>query len=394
MSHVVIEKILDKISDSVQRCIDNLGGIKNFLEPDETILIKPNFVGPISSDQGATTDLQLVLALAKIAIENRADTVYIAESPATCFSTQEVFEDLGIVDLFQERTIEKLKLVDLNQEKVIKVTAPNDFFLKNVPVPELLTKVDRIWNVPKAKVHYVDTVTCAVKNYVGFLPSQFRLSVHQNRLSHVVAIMHKLFPSSLVVADASIVGSGEGPLNVKPVQFGYLVASSDPVAVDSVIGKLFGFEPEEIEFVMNAHNFGVGDINPSWVSSDESILKVCKEKPLVRRPVRGIIGRYKPFRIILGGACYGCLTWLKGALEGWILDGTMEKIEKMGTKITVMVGYNAVDERFDEFAKNPYVVVGDCAPAEYKNDPRVIHVSGCCPGEKIQLALEQILFKG
>ena len=390
MSTVVIEKISNSLEDTVNRCFQKMGGIKNFLTPGDTVLIKPNFVGPIGSKQGATTNVELVKILAEMAIQDGAKRVYIAESSATCFSTEDVIKKIQLEQALRKFKGEKVHFVDLDQENVIKVNAPEDFFLKQIPVPELLTKVDRIWNVPKAKVHYIDAITCAVKNYVGFLPREFRLSVHQSRLSHVVAVMHKLFPESLVLVDAGVIGEGEGPLNVKPVLLDYIVTSSDPVAVDVIIGKMFGFQPQEIEFAMNAFNMGIGDINPLCLleASETNVFKINSN---FKKPVRGIVNRYKPFRIILGGACYGCLTWLKGTLEGWILDGTMDKLEKAGIRISVMVGYNATDERFDEFIQNPYVVLGDCTPEKYKNDPRVICAPGCCPGEKIPSALERAI---
>lgn len=388
MSIVVAEKISRSLKNTVNKCFQKMGGIENFLTPGDTILIKPNFVGPIGSKQGATTDTKLVAILAEAAIQNGAKQVYVAESAATCFLTNDVIEKLHFEQALKEFKDGRIQIVDLDAEETVKVNTPSDFFLKEIPVPKLLKKVDRIWNVPKAKVHYVDAITCAVKNYVGFLPREFRLSAHQSRLSHVVAIMHKLFPESLVLVDAAIIGEGEGPLNVKPVQFNYIVSSNDPVAADIVTGKMLGFQPQEIEFAMNAFNMGIGDINPSCLF-DVSEIDAFGTGFNFKRPVRGIIGRYKPFRIILGGACYGCLTWLKGTLEGWILDGTMDKLEKAGIKISVMVGYNATDERFDEFIRNPYVVLGDCAPEKYKNDPQVMYTPGCCPGEKIPSALEK-----
>lgn len=390
MSNVILQRISNSIEDAVNKCIGKSGGIQNFLSTGDKILIKPNFVGPIGSEHGATTDPELVAILAKIAVQNGAKRVYIAESSATCFSTKNVVQKIHLKNFLDELKDDRIQFVDLDEERTVRVNTPQDFFLKKIPVPELLTKVDHIWNVPKAKVHYIDVVTCAVKNYVGFLPREFRLSFHQSRLSHVVAIMHKLFPESLVFADATVIGEGEGPLNVKPILLGYLLVSNDPVAIDVTVGKIFGFQPQEIEFVMNLFNMGIGDINPSCLI-DTSDLEVFKTVSTLRRPVKGIVGRYKPFRIILGGACYGCLTWLKGTLEGWMLDGTMSELEKINTKISVMIGYNAVDERIDEFIQTPYVVIGDCAPEKYKNDSRVIHISGCCPGEKISSALEKII---
>ena len=33
--------------------------------------------------------------------------------------------------------------------------------------------------------------------------------------------------------------------------------------------------------------------------------------------------------------------------------------------------------------EGPYFVVGDCPPNKYRNDPRTIHIKGCCPGPAI-----------
>ncbi|MDI6851910.1 MAG: DUF362 domain-containing protein [bacterium] len=392
MSKVVIRNVdARNLLLGVYQCFEKLGGIGHFVPHGCRIIIKPNFVGPVASEQGGTTDPYLVAALARVALENGARAVYIVESSATCFSTNEVIQKLGLRDALREFKCEQASFVNLDEEKIVKVRTPEGFFLKEIPFPELVTKVDFIWNVPKLKVHYVDVITCAVKNYVGFLPREFRLLVHQTRLSSIVAMIHKLFPESLVITDALTLGSHEGPLNVRPVHFGYLIASTDPVANDVVAGKILGFQPEEIEYAMNAYNLGLGDINPT-VEGEGIVLEVLRREPIVKRPVRGIIERYGPFRIVLGGACSGCLTWLKGTLEGWILDGTMERLQKSGVRVSVMLGYNAVDERFDEFIeKMPYVVIGDCTPDKYKNNPDVIRASGCCPGEKIQFALEEAL---
>ncbi|HDN59633.1 MAG TPA: DUF362 domain-containing protein [Candidatus Marinimicrobia bacterium] len=394
MPTVVLKKVSSGVNlkENVLEAINNLGGVSNFVKPGETILIKPNFVGDQKASLGATTDLRLVRILCEIALDFGASKVHVAESPATCYATEGVIEKLDVVPVLSDFG-DKVVFTDLNREQIVETEVPDNVFLKAIPTPAILAEVDHIWNVPKAKVHYVDKITCAIKNYVGLLPNDFRLKVHQTRLSHVVASLHKIFPESLVVVDSMIVGEGEGPLNVCPVDMGYVLVSNDPVAADVVVGKLMDFDVEELEYAINAYNIGVGEARLGEISLHGlAIDELEKIKIHVKRPVVGIVGRYKPFNIVLGGACSGCLTWLKGTLEGWILDGTMQRIEKHSTKITVMVGYNAEDERFEKHVNSgPYLVIGDCAPDKYKYDPRVIRVEGCCPGHKIPEALAQIL---
>jgi len=396
MSQVVLKKCYQnfKIKELLLQSLEELGGINKFISTEDSVLIKPNFVGDQPASRGATTSLEIVRALCEIALDYGATEVYIAESPATCYTTKEIIKKLKILDILKGIE-DKVTFINLNEEENVEIEAKDNIFFKKIPVPKILTRVDRIWNVPKAKVHYVDRITCAIKNYVAFLPNEFRLKVHQTRLSHIVASLHKMFPETLVITDALVVGEGEGPLNVRPVNFGYIVAADDPVANDVVVGKLLGFDPEELEYTINAYNIGVGEANlEKIILHGTTIEKIEEIKIHAKRPVMGIVGRYKPFNIILGGACSGCLTWFKGTLEGWILDGSMKKLEKSGVRATVMIGFNAEDERFEEHLKEgPYFVIGDCAPEKYKNDPRVVEVRGCCPGHEIPNALSQLLPK-
>lgn len=396
MSQVVLKKYSQHLETKglLLQSLEELGGINRFVSSGDSVLIKPNFVGDQPASRGATTSPEIVRALCEIALDYGATEVYIAESPATCFTMEEIAEKLSISDILKDLK-DKVTFINLNEEENVEVEAKGNMFFKKIPVPRILTKIDRIWSVPKAKVHYVDRITCAIKNYVAFLPNEFRLKVHQTRLSHVVASLHKMFPETLIVTDAVVVGEGEGPLNVVPINFGYIIVADDPVANDIVVGKLLDFDPEELEYPINAYNIGVGEANLEKIILHGTTIDQIEEiKIHAKRPVMGIVGRYKPFNIVLGGACSGCLTWFKGTLEGWILDGTMKKLEESGARATVMIGFNAEDERFEEHLKEgPYFVIGDCAPEKYKNDPRVVKVKGCCPGHEIPNALSQLLPK-
>ena len=44
-----------------------------------------------------------------------------------------------------------------------------------MPAPEILERPDTILNVPKAKTHFLDPISCACKNWAGLVPMSFRL---------------------------------------------------------------------------------------------------------------------------------------------------------------------------------------------------------------------------
>lgn len=389
MSKIVVRKVRDKsnLKVIIRNMIEENGGLKKYISKGESVLIKPNFVVPRTAKDGATTDPRILIALCEIAIEGGASKVYIGESSAQGCDTDEIFQKKGIKDELFELGVE---FVNLNKEDLLEYKLRYNIGLKKIKLPKILTRVDRIWNVPKAKTHYIDKMTGAIKNYVGFIPIEERLAYHQTGLSHLVASLHKEFKSDLIVADALFIGEGEGPCLVEARKYDVLLVGDDPVAVDAVIGELFGFGYRELEFPMNAFNLDVGEIDIKKIQLVGEKLNSLEFK--IKRAVIGIIGRDKPVNIIMGGACPGCLTWFKGELEGWRRNGVMNQLEEKGIQLTAMLGFNAKDERFEEhLKKGEYLVIGDCTPEKYKKDTRVNFISGCCPGLKIPKATNEFL---
>jgi len=68
----------------------------------------------------------------------------------------------------------------------------------------------------------------------------------------------------------------------------------------------------------------------------------------------------------------------------WERDGIWEEILQERGKPTFMIGFNAEYIRFEKhLEEGPYFVVGDCAPAKYRENPKTIHIEGCFPGPAI-----------
>lgn len=73
------------------------------------------------------------------------------------------------------------------------------------------------------------------------------------------------------IVDAVLAGEGSGPKAPDPVEMGYLIAGTNPVAIDSVCARLMGFDPLKIPSIANAFyinkypivNFAYNDIEIS-----------------------------------------------------------------------------------------------------------------------------------
>ncbi len=378
------------IETMVREVLVPLGGIDSFVGPGQRVFIKPNAVFNAPAMSGVTTEPKIVGALVQLAFEAGAKEVLVGDASCNGSNSYEVMRDLGLVKEVEQRGG---KVLDLDTVPCASLNIPNGKAVRQIEVPQPLMEADVIINVPKAKVHMIDGITCCIKNWVGIIPQRHRLGYHQMpRLVQVITdIMHQL-PPALCVVDALVIGEGEGPLNVDPRFLGLIIAGNDPVATDVIVGELLGFESDELAFAWAAHLEGIGEIDRSKIQVFGPPLSDLKIR--ASRPIPAIYNRF-PCNVVLGGACWGCLTWFIGTAVTWQKDGTWQKVTTALGTPTFLIGFNAEDPAFDDhLAAGPYFIVGDCAPDKYKQDERTIIIPGCPPGPALQEAVLQLLEGG
>jgi uncharacterized protein (DUF362 family) len=70
------------------------------------------------------------------------------------------------------------------------------------------------------------------------------------------------------IVDGIIGGEGSGPLYPDPINSGFIVAGTNPVAIDSVCAKIIGFNPKKIPAIANAYhikNYKLCDFKPEGI---------------------------------------------------------------------------------------------------------------------------------
>jgi len=255
----------------------------------------------------------------------------------------------------------------------------NGKVLRNVLLPQILTKVDVIISLAKAKTHVIDAITGCVKNWVGILPQ--RLEFHQKQIYQVVAEFVYNFTPSLSVFHALVIGEGEGPNHVIPQKRGLIVAGDDPVATDVIMADLMGIDSDELLFPRAAWMQGTGNFLKERIEVKGENIESFRRRVFRANPL--LYNRY-PCNFAIGAICEGCLFWLLGALEGFTRLNLWADITAKGTP-TIAVGYNAYDSYFNEHLhQGTYFIVGDCTIANWKHSGKVIKIPGCCPGEAIR----------
>ncbi len=120
---------------------------------------------------------------------------------------------------------------------------------------------ENIIHFPTMKTHVFTTMTGAMKNAFGGLLNRKRHWTHSvihETLVDLLMIQKEVHGGLFAVMDGSVIGDGPGPRCMEIRDGGYILASNDQVAIDSVAARMMGFNPMDLKFIRLAHEKGLG----------------------------------------------------------------------------------------------------------------------------------------
>lgn len=239
----------------VRQGIKALGGIERFMKPGADVIIKPNICVPYRSyEYAATTNPWVVAALVKVCLEAGAKRVRVMDYPFGG-PAEECYQSSGIQEQVKAAGGEMELMIPL---KYKEYDLPEAVSLKKVSVYEDVLKADLLIDVPIAKTHGLATLTLGLKNLMGTIED--RGAIHRNFSDRVVDLGTLVRPH-LTVIDAIRMLMANGPtggdLNDVRLQ-NTMVFSQDIVAADSYAANLFGMLPQNLDYLVNAANRGLG----------------------------------------------------------------------------------------------------------------------------------------
>ncbi len=247
------------VRDSVRRALKLLGWK---CPPNESILIKPNMINSKTSEEGVTTDPQIVSALVEVA-KDFGCKVYVGDSPGNAHpgKAREVFLLTGMLKAIEESSAEFLEF-EGDPPKVIQT---GGVIVKSIGLARCIFQ-HRIINVPKLKTHMQTLMTGAIKNLVfGCIPGSgkgilHRVGVTPKRMAKAMIDVYSVIRPfvSLNVMDAIVCMDGNGPTGGNPLRVNKILASEDALALDMVSFKLAGIDPLKVPYVREASLRGLG----------------------------------------------------------------------------------------------------------------------------------------
>jgi uncharacterized protein (DUF362 family) len=246
---VAVTKTNYGIEKGVKKAIQLLGGINQFIKPGETALLKPNLFNSKGPETGCTTDMRIVLEVARLLKKQNCQSI-VGECPAMSSYTRPniIFEAHNVKEICKKAEI-NVKVLDRDHPKKRTINGEilNDFWF-----PETAIKHPVI-NIPKLKTHTLTTLTCAVKNLFGLQQGGTKAHHHvtvsndPEAFSHLLLDIYTAIESQvpLHIVDAHIAMEGEGPAAGNPVTLGLIIAGNDAIAVDLVASAIIGLKPQE-----------------------------------------------------------------------------------------------------------------------------------------------------
>ncbi|MFC1656527.1 DUF362 domain-containing protein [Patescibacteria group bacterium] len=228
MSKVSITKANENIKKSIEQNLDSLGGIKNFVKPGETVLLKPNF--NTADPFPASSDLEFIKAVIELIYEADAKIVMLAESSTMSANTRKVMQKLGVFEL--EKMKKPPRIYVLEEREWIKIPIPQGKYLKCVNIPEILQRPDKLILLPCLKTHFQAKYTGALKLSVGLMKPIERISLHMKNIQEKIAELNTVIQPDLVIMDARKCFISGGPMSGDLKEPNMILSSKSRVNID------------------------------------------------------------------------------------------------------------------------------------------------------------------
>jgi len=238
----------------IERLLSPLGGMASFVKEGDKVLLKVNLLSAREPEKAVTTHPEVVRAVAQV-VKEAGGMPYIGDSPSGRFSKRalrKAYQRSGLEDVSKEEGI------PLNWDTSSRrFVFPKGVRLKQSSVCDFMLKADRIIALPKLKTHSLQYMTLACKIMYGAIPGLTKAKYHAQfpkraTFADMMLDVTMSLNPGLYIMDGIIGMQGQGPGSGDPVNLGWLLASTDPVAMDIAVCRLIGIEPIAIPVLKRA----------------------------------------------------------------------------------------------------------------------------------------------
>ena len=255
----------DEIEDAVLNALDLINAEDLLGGEDMSILIKPNILMGKEPERAVTTHPEVLRGVIRWLKKHGQNNITVGESSGTSDpgATKRAFGESMIQQVCEEEGADWTPFEGTERKKY---NVPNPLVLYDFYSSPLLEEADLIINIPKIKTHWQCLLTCCIKNMFGTLILGNKAKTHAKYPNHdafssALADIYSVSTPQLTVIDGFLCQEGKGPSQGDIVKMDLIMAGYDPVALDTAVCKLIGFDPEEVNYINKAEEKGLGTSN-------------------------------------------------------------------------------------------------------------------------------------
>jgi len=279
-SKVILSRCTDytppKIADAIQKQFELLGGLRKFVTPGDTVLLKPNFIAPRSRRHAAQTHPAVIIETARL-LKDFGAKPFVADSPAW----SNVFACVKALKM--EEPLKKLSVPvkQLDKPKWCQIEAKNT----SVGISSVALNADVIINLPKFKAHKQLLATFAVKNMFGCVSGKRKALWHFTKggnpddFCELLIDIYRFLNPALTIIDGVVAMDGPGPIRGRTRPLGWLIGGTDPIACEIICARLINTNPQNIPIIRTAKQIGFGCSDPAKIeiAGDDFPQSVCTD---------------------------------------------------------------------------------------------------------------------
>lgn len=217
---------------------------------DAHIALKPNLLGPIPAEEGATTHPEITKGVIRYLRQEGFSNITVMEGSWVGDRTEDSLLVTGYSDLVKKTGV---SFTDLQKDPAVETDCGG----MKIRVCRSALEADFLINLPVMKGHCQTRMTCALKNMKGCLPNSEKRRFHKlglfDPIGHLSAgIRQDFILTDCICPDLTFEDGGH------PVWLWRVFASADPVLNDAYCCRLMGLDTEEVPYIGIAEQCGVG----------------------------------------------------------------------------------------------------------------------------------------
>ncbi len=356
--------------EMVDEALSHLGGVEAFVKPGSVVVIKPNAGHPSAPETSINTNPAVVAAIIRAVRRGRPKEIILAEAAAVRMDTLKALDASGIAKAAEEAGIDRIvDIKRLDPQEVVEVKVPDAEEILKFRLPKFLLEADCVICAPIFKTHVSMVFTGAVKGMKGTVDDKMHRRMHFVNLAQALFDLLAVVPLRLSIVDMIRPQEGLGPMTSgTPVDFGAIVAGTDPVAVDATCCRMAGIVPEETYLKFGAER-GFGNIEEDLIEVRGKTIKEAFRKLDV--PFLKGFANYPEYNIYDENACSSCMGIMVAVMERLKKDGKYE--ENKG--ISIVFGPKKALPKGASRGKD-LILVGNCV-SKFRDEG--VFVPGCPP---------------